>query len=301
MAKGTVISAMDEEYAVGKKRRRPRKFLLVLLILAAVVLAFGIAIWMLSDNDTLETTFYQVTSGKIQEPVRFVLLTDLHNHEFGRANHDLVDEIESLEPDLIVMAGDMVNGNDANITIVTDLCGKLLDMAPVYYVFGNNEGALEYGDGGPKVALDAELWKKGVTVLYNNSISAEIKENPFEIMGVTAAEDEFEKVAGDAISSFEKKDGFKLLLTHFPSLYYDCLADVDFDLGVAGHFHGGQIRLPDGRGLFHVDEGFFPQYCYGEFSLTHGTLIVSRGLGGHGHLPRINNRPELVVIDISRS
>lgn len=294
---------MDEIYELRRKRkrRRRRRCLTVLVILLAVILAAGIALWLLADNDTLETTFYQVTSDKIQEPVRAVLLTDLHNHEFGRANHELVAEIEELEPDVILMAGDMVNGDDPNITIVTDLCGKLLDVAPIYYVFGNNEGALEYSGGGPQVALDAELFKKGVTVLYSNAISTEINGNPFEIMGVTASPDDFESVAGDEIAAFEKKEGFKLLLTHFPALYYDCLADVDFDLGVAGHFHGGQVRLPDGRGLYHVDEGFFPRYCYGEFELTHGTLIVSRGLGGHGHLPRINNRPELVVIDISHS
>ena len=294
-----VISAMDEEYIVRKKKRWFRNCLLVILFLAAAILFFGIVVWIFSDNDTLETTFYQVSSSKIQEPVRVILLTDLHNHEFGRANCNLVKEIERLKPDMIVIAGDMVNSDDPNITIVTDLCGKLLKMAPVYYVFGNNEGTLEYASDGPRVVLDAALWEKGVTVLYNNCISVEIKGNPFEIMGVTAEVDDYEEVAGDTVSTFEKKEGFKLLLTHFPALYYDCLADVDFDLGVAGHFHGGQVRLSDGRGLFHVDEGFFPKYCYGEFSLTHGTLIVSRGLGGHGLLPRINNRPELVVIDIS--
>ena len=72
--------------------------------------------WKLSDDSTFETTFYQVTSDKIQEPVRMILLADLHNHEFGRANRDLVKEIERLEPDMIVMAGDMVNGDDPGIT-----------------------------------------------------------------------------------------------------------------------------------------------------------------------------------------
>ncbi len=294
------VNAMDGEYR-KRRRRRSGGCLTVILVLLALIAGTVIVVWKLSDDDTFETTFYRMTSDKIQEPVRAVLLADLHNNEFGRANHDLVKEIERLEPDVILMAGDMVNGDDPNITIVTDLCGKLLETAPVYYIFGNNEGTLEYAGNGPQVALDTALWEKGVTVLYNNSISTEIKGNPFEIMGVTSGTDDYEEVAGSAVSDFEKKDGFKVLLTHFPALYYDCLADVDFDLGVAGHFHGGQIRLPDGRGLYHIDEGFFPRYCYGEFSLTHGTLIVSRGLGGHGHLPRINNKPELVVIDITRS
>lgn len=75
----------------------------------------------------------------------------------------------------------------------------------------------------------------------------------------------------------------------------------DIDLSVSGHFHGGQLRLPGGAGLFHKGDGFFPKYCYGKFELSGGELIVSRGLGNHEKIPRINNKPELVVIDISHT
>lgn len=91
----------------------------------------------------------------------------------------------------------------------------------------------------------------------------------------------------------------KILIAHFPDLFYEKLADVNVDLAVAGHYHGGQVQLPLVGGVYSVDNGLFPQYCNGMFSLTNGHLFVTRGLGNSHRSPRINNRPEIAVIDIN--
>ena len=59
------------------------------------------------------------------------------------------------------------------------------------------------------------------------------------------------------------------------------------------------FRLPEAGGLYHGDTGFFPKYSGGMYQLRNGTIFVSRGMGGHNGLPRVNNRPELAVIDIN--
>ena len=112
-------------------------------------------------------------------------------------------------------------------------------------------------------------------------------------------EDIFEEFVGNFFDEYEKSRDFKLLLAHYPSLYYEALADGDIDLGICGHYHGGQVRLPFMGGLYHGDTGFFPKYNGGMYVLPNSTIFVSRGLGGHSGLPRINNRPELAVIDIN--
>ena len=71
------------------------------------------------------------------------------------------------------------------------------------------------------------------------------------------------------------------------------------NLALAGHYHGGIVRIPGLGGLYHPEEGFFPKYSGGEYSLTYGKLIVSRGLGDQNFSLRINNKPELVIIDIN--
>ena len=120
--------------------------------------------WKLSDNSTFETTFYRVTSEKIGENIRAVVLADLHNNVFGQDNEPLVFKIRQLEPDVILMAGDMINGDDPDVSGILELCVKLKDIAPIYYSLGNNEGVLMYSPEGPQVPLDVELLEEGVTV-----------------------------------------------------------------------------------------------------------------------------------------
>ena len=70
---------------------------------------------------------------------------------------------------------------------------------------------------------------------------------------------------------------------------------------MAGHTHGGIVRLPALGGLYSAEEGLLPVYDGGQHALDNGAeLIVSRGLGHSGRVPRIFNLPELVVIDVNR-
>ena len=101
------------------------------------------------------------------------------------------------------------------------------------------------------------------------------------------------------MAEFEQKDTLKILIAHCPDLFYEKMAEVNVDLSVAGHFHGGQVRLPVVGGLYAIGHGFFPKYCDGMFTLANGHLFVTRGLGNSHTLPRINNRPEIAVIDVN--
>jgi len=152
-------------------------------------------LWKLSDNSTFETTFYRVTSEKIGENIRAVVLADLHNNVFGQDNEPLVFKIRQLEPDVILMAGDMINGDDPDVSGILELCVKLKDIAPIYYSLGNNEGVLMYSPEGPQVPLDVELLEEGVTVLYNNSVDTEIRGNKVSIGAVTSEPADFAEMS----------------------------------------------------------------------------------------------------------
>lgn len=283
--------------------RKKRGILKTLVGLGAIVVCVGaIALFCLLkliDNTKFETTFYRVVSEKINVSVRAVLLSDLHNWQFGENNSELIEEIRRLAPDLVLIAGDMVNDDETDTSVVLNLCEELVKISPVYYAFGNHEGNLVYLESGPKIPLDTELLDVGVSVLYGEPQTLNVDGNELVIGRVGANEDSFSDSDKTDVQKLEETDGFKILVSHYPSLYYEKLADVNVDLAVAGHYHGGLVVLPGNKGLFHEDVGFFPQYCFGQFQLKNSTLIVSRGLGNHGIIPRVNNRPELVVIDIS--
>ena len=95
---------------------------------------------------------------------------------------------------------------------------------------------------------------------------------------------------------------YSILMAHIPVIFEPQLSGYDFDLGIAGHVHGGLVVLPFIGGLYTMEEGFFPKFTAGRYTLENQqTLIISAGLGdSKAFPPRINNMPELVVIDINR-
>lgn len=269
--------------------------LLLCGLLAAAVLAAGC--WQLFSNE-LETTFFHLYSPKVAagENIRVVVLSDLHNREFGPENSELVERITALAPDLIAIAGDMVNADDGDLSIILALCGKLVEIAPVYYSPGNHESNLMYEKDSP---LESLLLEQGVRVLVNRAEELTIHRTSLLVGGLTTSTEGYEEYGAAFFEEYEKSSAFKLLIAHYPSLYYEHLANGRVDLGICGHYHGGQFRLPVVGGLYHGDTGLFPKYSGGMYPIAKGTIFVSRGMGGHNGLPRINNRPELAVIDIN--
>ena len=269
--------------------------LLLCGLLAAAVLAAGC--WQLFSNE-LETTFFHLYSPKVAagENIRVVVLSDLHNREFGPENSELVERITALAPDLIAIAGDMVNADDGDLSIILTLCGKLVEIAPVYYSPGNHESNLMYEKDSP---LESLLLEQGVRVLVNRAEELTIHRTSLLVGGLTTSTEGYEEYGAAFFEEYEQSSAFKLLIAHYPSLYYEHLANGRVDLGICGHYHGGQFRLPVVGGLYHGDTGLFPKYSGGMYPIAKGTIFVSRGMGGHNGLPRINNRPELAVIDIN--
>lgn len=285
-----------EKVTVRKGGLLRNLLLSVAMVAAVVAVILGVNI---RQNQTFGETFYHVKSAKVREGFRIAMLSDLHNHEYGESNTELTERIAKLQPDIIAIAGDMVIKDDPDTEIVTTLCAQLVEIAPVFYSMGNHEGIMIYDK---QIPLDQELKELGVNVLYNDAKEIEINGNRLLIGGVGTPPEMYEEYSAAFVEEYEKSDEFKLMLAHYPSLFYECMADAEIDLSLSGHFHGGQIRIPGLGGLLAIPDGFFPEYCEGQFEREDGkgTLIVGRGLGEATKLPRINNQPELVIIDVER-
>ena len=264
-------------------------------VLAVAVLLF--CGWGLASEE-LEVTFYHLYSPKIAggENLRVAVLSDLHDREFGPDNQDLIRQIAVLKPDLIAVAGDMVNAKNGDPDVILTLCGKMVEIAPVYYCPGNHESNLMYEQGSP---IESQLLELGVHVLVNRAEEATVHRTTLLIGGIPTSPEDYAVYGAEFFQEYEKSGAFKLLIAHYPGLYYGDLAEGSVDLGICGHYHGGQIRLPLLGGLYHGDTGLFPKYSGGLYRLANSTIFVSRGMGGHNGLPRINNRPELAIIDIN--
>ena len=100
---------------------------------------------------------------------------------------------------------------------------------------------------------------------------------------------------------FENTDRIKLLINHIPTqwLEWNYIDRDDVDVVFSGHYHGGIIRIPFiDRGVFAPYVGWFPARSKGMYIGKKATCILSAGLGDERGIPRINNPPEIVVVDL---
>ncbi len=109
-----------------------------------------------------------------------------------------------------------------------------------------------------------------------------------------------EKASEHGVESDEKTTIYSVLLTHRPQ-FFDLYADHGANLTLAGHVHGGQFRLPFLGGIYAPEQGFLPDYDGGIYEKSGSVMIVSRGMGNSKFPIRINNRPEIILIELKTS
>ena len=148
------------------------------------------------------------------------------------------------------------------------------------------------------VDLKTELEATGVTVLSREFVRAEFRGNRFVIGGLSQEGAGIEEYAPGFVDSFVAEEGFRLLLTHYPTNFDGWIEHNPIDLALCGHEHGGVVRLPMIGPLYSKTQGLFPRLTDGMWLLGESTVIISRGLGDTGPVPRVDNAPELVVVDL---
>lgn len=248
-------------------------------------------------NNQLRPVFYQVQSSKVVDNVRVVAISDLHLKEFGENNERLVEKIKSYHPDIIAILGDMNIDKNPDYSVVLNLCARLNEVAPLYYALGNHEFEVMLFEDSQ---IYYDLKSAGIKVLNNEMETVEVGLSEIDVIGLTQKPNRFKT---DAKKFFDKAmedgDKFKLVLTHYPENFQGVLEEYPIDLAICGHAHGGQVRLPIIGGLYSSDQGIFPKLCDGYHEIENSKVIISKGLGRSGIVPRINNAPEITIIDIN--
>ena len=307
-----ILYGMDKSYAKKGARRIPEKTLLLWAFLGGSIGAFlGMKVFhhktlkpkfavtvpllmvlelvicgfCLYQNYRLTTRTYDVDLG-LSDDIKIVQVSDLHNQFFGINQSVLLDQIEAIDPDIIVVTGDIIDSTHTSYSIAMDFIEGAVKIAPVYYVTGNHENRL-HGDKLDKFYDDMRA--SGVIFL----------DDTFVDMGEYT-------LAGIADSSLESFDAYPaftdekpvVMLAHEPD-YVSLYQSLGADLVLTGHVHGGQIIIPGKGGLLSPDFTFFPSLYEGVHTYDSVTLIVSRGLGNSVAPVRINNYPELVVINVT--
>ena len=280
------------------KRFKCRRILLVLIILLVTL-----GLYILWSMTALQTTTYEFTSSKISEPVRFVFLSDLHCRTFGKHNKELCKCIADQKPDFIALVGDIINRSSTKNEI-DEVCSFIKDLtkiAPVYYSLGNHEEQY-ISTNGDEVLQQIE--SASAILLNDTYIDVDVHGQSLRLGGMIKlaylAVEKEEDEANIFLDNFCNTDRLKIMLNHRPEGFYfgDACQVWSVDFILSGHTHGGLIRLPFIGGLYAPIQGAFPEVYYGEYKFENNLMVITSGLAGHGMIPRINNPPEIVVIDL---
>ena len=291
---------------MDKNMNRKKKVLIVFLVLVALLSIYIlISLWVSTYWITVRE--FTVEFDENAPEIRAVVISDLHDHEFGEDNDRLVEKIKAEKPDIILMDGDILNSGSDNADVPLTLIRSLVDTAPVYYALGNHE--ISYMDGGHPELIE-ELEESGAVVLDRNYVDLEINGRQIRLGGL------YDYAFGlngdnDALAApqdiqifleqFENTERLKIMLSHRPDSFIFGDADEvwDVDLVISGHDHGGQVVIPFLGGMFGGDQGLFPKYVHGLYEKGNFQLFVTSGLGSDKQkLPRFNNPPEVAVLTI---
>lgn len=278
-----------------------KKILIPMLIIVAVIAVLLIINGIYCDNN-IKVTNYNIKNTKSDAKLRFVIISDLHNKEFGKNNKELIDLVKAQNPDFIAVCGDMVVRGNPDTGVMRSVLFQLKDIAPTYCCLGNHEL-----DSAAEIDFNTEINSTGA-VLLDNQIIEFAKDNQTVIIGglsdypfydFTAPEyNTPEHYCWDEMNE-KAENQFSILLHHQPEYIADNASDSNIDVIACGHTHGGQIQIPFIGGLIAPNQGFFPKYDKGIYEFGDTKIIVSTGLGNNSFVPRINNQVEICVVDVS--
>lgn len=280
---------------MNTKRRKKRRWLIAAGVIIFLLLLF---IWLMYDSSAnLQVSRYEAASEKLPESFdgfTIVQLSDLHGAQFGSDGTALAEKVRELEPDMIALTGDFVT-DEGDLDAVRQLVSELSEICPVYFVSGNHEFGSGLAQKVRQIMTDA-----GVKYLSNEFVSIDRGEDSIILGGVEdplAYADMIDPPELARRMNEADPAAFKVLLDH-RNYWMEEYPDLPVDLILSGHAHGGLVRIPGVGGVIGTDRSLFPDYDAGEYDNGAYTLIVSRGLGNSVPVPRLLNRPEIVVVTL---
>ncbi len=277
---------------------------IILGIVIAIILVCLFCWW---SNNGLQITEIKYINSDIPQDFdeyRIIHLSDLHNKEFGENQERLVHKIEDANGDIIIMTGDMVDNFQDDIAPTIKLIEECVKIAPCYFVSGNHEVDRQHFED-----FKRNIENIGVNVLDSKIAEITVGSATIDLMGLKDANfisvDEYgdgDPIKRDLDKLVKGNSNFKILLAHRPE-YFEWYNKVypNIDLVFSGHAHGGQFRIPFiNQGFIAPGQGIFPQLTEGITTKNSTSIVVSRGLGNSRIPLRIFNRPEIVIVTLTR-
>lgn len=227
---------------------------------------------------------------RLARPLKIAFASDFHA---GPATHpaifaELFAHLQAEQPDLLLLGGDYVSGPAHHAGA---LCAGLAACrAPLgkFAVLGNHDLATD------ETRITSLFAQAGVQMLVNRAVGLPA---PFQQVSVCGMDDPWLGEA-NARQTFARAGAVRILLVHAPDGLLK-LSGQRYQIGFAGHTHGGQIALPDGTPVVRPLGPVSRLHYHGRIAVPgNGDLIISRGVGCSTIPVRLNADPELVICTV---
>lgn len=250
---------------------------------------------------------YVIPMEGLKSSRKAIFLSDMHNHVYGKENHDLLEAIRKENPDYVWIGGDMLVGKSGiSYQPAIDFVKQLPEICPVYYANGNHEQRMKEIPENydlPYEEYKKQLVEAGVKFLENDSVSFEWDDKKVKLTGLeiplgcylhwhkddVKVEEIVERIG-------EKEDCYEILMAHNPS-FVDKYIERGVNLILSGHLHGGIVRIPGVVGAISPSFEIFPKYSGDHYQKDGTDIVVSKGLGTHTFNIRLFNPAELIVLN----
>jgi uncharacterized protein len=215
--------------------------------------------------------------------IKIAQISDGHGRGI-KENGRLMRAIRSFSPDMVVLTGDMIDKSTTDFEPPISAIKTLSSIAPTFFIPGNHERANPKGSGFIKLVNEA-----GASVMLNVS----------QMIGnmVLCGIDDFNFKLDDVSQAMSGYGRCDILLSHSPAIYKS-IEGLGIPLVLAGHTHGGQVRLPIIGELILPDKDIPNYLVRGIYSNGETTFYVSAGLGTSIAPIRFMSRAEINLITL---
>lgn len=236
---------------------------------------------------TLKKTYIELKFDNLPvERLKIVQISDLHYTRMSRPLEKALEVISEENPNIVAITGDFIS-SDLKIRFKEFLTKLTSINRNTFAVLGNWDHNLY--DTKP---LKDEIINSGVTLLLNDSFRLD---NGVVIAGT----DDPYYGYDDLESTFRgiEESSFVIMLSHTPDIIYRA-AEYKPDLVLAGHLHGGQVRIPFLKFALYVPSEYGSRFLEGLYDVQGVKMYVSRGIGTSHLRIRFFAPPEITVINL---
>lgn len=273
-------------------------------LMAIIFFVLFLLFSFVKSNFSFKVTKYKISSYEIPNAFngfKIAQISDLHASVYGKDQEKIMKKLEEEKVDIVVFTGDLISRKSSNLEKFAQSLGELIKKYPSYYIPGNHE-LMRKGDKEYENFL-ALLEKEGMIMLGNKTFPLYRRGASIQLSGLDEGLSFYKVKASknhipvESLVTAPDKDVFSILLAHNP-LYFDSYIKWGADLILAGHVHGGAIRLPLIGGILSPEVGLFPKYDKGLYTSGRQNMIVSVGMGDSFPGFRLFNQKELVIVEL---